>query len=227
MAVKHVEIDQVREDQPRRIIAAAPRGAFPFRPVIFRGDIIFDPAPVVNVVNFADAENGHASRGQHVQHHGLGRIDRIVMPPRGTREISGRAGKGARDDAAHAVGTVEHVPRDFAHAVKFGDRNHLFVRGDLKNAVARGVHDREPGAHMLGAQLFQNFRAAGGLISERRASDGALEPLDQFARKSVRVNGKGAVEPDAGHLPMPGSGVLAGRARRAFAEICGGRLDRI
>ena len=36
-------------------------------------------------------------------------------------------------------GPVEQLARDFAHAVELGDGNHVLVRGDLKNAVARRV----------------------------------------------------------------------------------------
>src|SRR5215470_1352151 len=40
------------------------------------------------------------------------------------------------------------------------------------------------------------------------------------------VDGEGLAEPDAGHLPMAGGGVLAWRVRRAFAESAGGRSGR-
>src|SRR6202035_4515810 len=98
--------------------------------------------------------------------------------------MSGRAGERASDDAAHAVRSIEQFPRDFAHAVEFGDRDHLFVRGDLKDAVAGGVHDRLAGAKVLFTEFFDDFRSGGGLVSDGFAADLALEFFDDFWRES-------------------------------------------
>ena len=38
--------------------------------------------------------------------------------------------------APDAVLPVEQVPRRFAHAIKFSEGNHVFMRGNLKDAVA-------------------------------------------------------------------------------------------
>ena len=44
--------------------------------------------------------------------------------------------------------------------------------------------------------------------------------------KPCLIDRKRLIEPDAGHLPMARGGVLARRARGAFAEIARGRLRR-
>ncbi len=93
-----------------------------------------------------------------------------------------------------------------------------------KHAVSRGVHDRVARAHVLLAQLLENFRAAGRLIADRFASDGALKCVHQILRKAVLVDRKGLVQPDAGHLPMARGGVLPRRVRGALAEATSWRL---
>ena len=102
-------------------------------------------------MNFAYAEDGGFVFGQDVEEHGLGRLDGVIVAAFGAAKISWRAGEGARDHTAYAVGAVEKFSGDFAHAVELGDGDHVFVRGDLEDAVAGGVHDRVAGAHVFRA----------------------------------------------------------------------------
>ena len=122
--------------------------------VIFCGDVIVYAAGVVDVVNFADAEDGGFVFGQDVEEHGLWRLDGVIVAAFGAAKISWRAGEGARDYSAYAIGAVEQFSGDFAHAIEFGDGDHIFVRGDLEDAVAGGVDDRVAGAHVFCAQFF-------------------------------------------------------------------------
>ena len=45
------------------------------------------------------------------------------------------------------------------------------MRGDLKNAVAGRVDDWKSGTNVFFAQLFENFRARSGLVSDRFAAN--------------------------------------------------------
>src|SRR5208283_60327 len=111
-------------------------------------------AGVVDVVNFAYAENGGFIFGQDVEEHGLRRLDGVIVAAFGAAEISSRAGEGAGDYSANAIGAVEKFSGDFADAIKIGDRDYVFVRGDLENAVAGGVNDGVAGAHVFCAELL-------------------------------------------------------------------------
>ena len=111
-------------------------------------------------------KTGTPSVGEHVEQHRFRRVDGVIVAALGPAEVSRRAGERPGNDAADAIRPVQHFSGDFAHAVKLGDRDHVFVGGDLEDAVARGVDDREAGAHVLLAQLLENFRAAGRLIAE-------------------------------------------------------------
>ena len=77
------------------------------------------------------------------------RLDGIIVAAFGAAKISWGPGEGARDHTAYEVGAVEKFSGDFAHAVELGDGDHVFVRGDLEDAVARGVDDGVAGAHVL------------------------------------------------------------------------------
>ncbi len=59
-----------------------------------------------------------------------------------------------------------------------------------------------------------------GLLPSSLAADLFFEFGDDLGWESVRVNGKCLRQPDAGHLPMPGGGVLAGRVSGSFSEGC-------
>jgi len=218
VAVEHVEIHEIGEDEAGGAVAESGVEFFHAVGVVFRGDVVRDAAAVVDVVDFADAEDGDAAVGENVEQHGAGRLDDVVVTALGAAEIAGSAKKRSRDDAADAMRAVEQFASELAHAVKLGDGNDLFVRGDLEYAVAGGVDDGAAGANVLFAKLFDDFGAGGGLIAERLAADGFFESGDEVGGETVGINRKGLVEPDASHFPMAGGGVLPRRASGAFAE---------
>ena len=185
--------------------------------VVLRGDVAVDAAAIVDIVNFADAEDRNFPLDEHVHQHRARRLDRVIVAALGAPKISRRARERPGNHAAHFVRPVEHFPGNFAHAVQLGDGDHVFVRRDLEYAVARGVNDREARSNVFLAQFLDDFGSGGGLVADRLAADGAFELFDQFARKTVLVNGKCLRQPDSGHLPVPCGRVLARRMRGAFA----------
>ncbi len=80
--------------------------------------------------------------------------------------VGGGAHKGPGDDAPHGVGAGEHFAGDVAQLVQAFQGDDGFVGGDLKHAVAGGVHDGLAGAQMFFAQLHQNLGAGGGLVAQ-------------------------------------------------------------
>jgi hypothetical protein len=87
-------------------------------------------------VNLPYPEDGDFALSQHVQQHRLRRINRIVMPSGGAHKTAGSSGERPGNHAPDAMPAVEQLPRYLTHAVKFGDGDYLFMRGDLKDAVA-------------------------------------------------------------------------------------------
>src|SRR5713226_1945733 len=135
MAEEHVEIHEVGKDQTGGTVTK--RGAEFLHAVgiALCGDVLFDSAAVVDVVNLSNAEHRNILFQENVEEHGLRRFDGIVMAALGAFEISRRAEKGPRNDASDAMRPIEQLPRDLAHAVKLGDGNHFLVRRDLEHAV--------------------------------------------------------------------------------------------
>ena len=150
----------------------------------------------------------------------LGRVHGIVVAARRARKVSRWTREGPRNDAADAMRPIQQFSRNLAHPVQLGDGNHIFVRGDLKNAVARGVDDGLAGAHMLVAQFLDDFGAGSRLVAESLASDLLFEFSDELRRETLADKPERPGQPDAGHLPMPGGGVFAGRVRGAFSVGC-------
>src|SRR6266478_580796 len=217
MPVEHVEIHKVRKNEASALVSEYhPQLPHAIRVVLGR-DVALDAPAVVDVVNLADAEDWHLVLYQHIQQHGTRRLDRIIVAALGAPEISWRAGEGTRDDPADFVRSVEQFARDLAHAVKLRDGDHVFVRRNLEYAVARSVNNREPRAHMLLAQFFDDLGAGGGLVADRFAANLALEPLDQLARETLFVDRKRLGQPNARHFPMPGGCVLPRRMRCTLA----------
>ena len=150
----------------------------------------------------------------------------VIVAVGGARETAGRADERPRDHAAHFVRSAQDLARRLADLVEFPQRDDFFVRGDLEDAVGRGVDDRRAGAHVLLAQFLDDLGAGGGLVAERAAADAALEFVHDLGREAVRIERKRLVQMDADHFPVAGGRVLAGRRQRAAAVGAGGRAGR-
>src|SRR5580692_5868926 len=188
MPVEHIEIDEIGEDEAGLLLGERGVQFLHAVRVVFGLDVIGNAPAVVDVMNFADAENWNFLFDEHIHQHRARRLNRVIVAALGAAEISWRSGEWPGDHAAHFIRPDQHFARDFAHAVKLGDGNYVFMRGNLKNAVARGVNDREARSNVFLAQLFDDFRSGSRLVADRLAADGAFELLDQFAWKPVLVN---------------------------------------
>ncbi len=141
------------------------------------------------------------------------------MAALGAPEISRSSGERPGNYSAHFVRPVQHLAGNFAHAVQLGDRDHVFVRGNLKYAVARRVDDGKTRSNVLLAQFLDDFSSRGGLIANRFPANGAFELFDQLLRgKTVLVNRERLRQPDVPAIsPVPRGRVFAGRMRGALA----------
>jgi hypothetical protein len=81
------------------------------------------------------------------------------VPVRRARERAGRADERAGDHTADAHAAADDLERFFADPVLLVEGNHVFVRGNLKDAVGGGVDDRLPGPDVLRAQPLNDLRA--------------------------------------------------------------------
>src|SRR6266851_1528061 len=217
VAIQHVEIHQIAKNESA--LAFANRGCHFLHAVgvAVRRDVLFDSAAIVNVMNLANSENANFALRENIHQHRLRRIHGIIVPPRGPHEVSRRSRKRPRDHASHAVRPIQQFPCDFAHAVEFSDWDHLFMRGDLKHAVARRVHDWLARSYVLLAQFLDDLRAGSRLVSNRLPANLFLELFDQFLRESVFVNRERLLQPHSRHFPVSCRRIFPGRARRSLA----------
>src|SRR5580700_610739 len=127
MTVEHVEIDEIREDQTF--------GALSYRfgelrhsiGVVLGSDVVVDATTVIDVVNLAHAEDWRFALGENVKQQWLGRLDGVIMTPLSALKVTRWAGKRSRNYASHAIGSIENLPRDFAHAIQLGDGDDVFM----------------------------------------------------------------------------------------------------
>src|SRR5579862_6861673 len=151
MAVEHVEVDEIGEDETGGAGGHRVENFGHAVGIIFGSDVVADAAAVVDVVNFADAEDGDAAFFEDVEEHGARRFDGVVVTAFGAAEISGLADERAGDYATDAMRTIENAAGDFAHFIKLGNGDDVFVGGNLEDAVARSVDDGKAGAHVFSA----------------------------------------------------------------------------
>ncbi len=134
---------------------------------------------------------------------------RVVLAVGGPAEGARHPQEGPSDDPVDLEGRHEHRPGPLAPVVEGAERHDLLVSGDLEDRVGRGVEDRAPGPHVLGAEPVDDLGARGRDVAEWFATGDRGERLDQLARKTVRKRRKGHLRSDTGHLPMTRDRVLA------------------
>src|SRR5882762_6817720 len=217
MPIQHVEIHQVAEDQSVRPLVHRGRQFLHSVGVRNSRDVALHASPVINVVDLSDSENRHLLLRQHIHQHRFRRLYCIIMAPRRSHKMSRSSCEWPRDHPPHAMRTIQNFPRYFAHFIKLRNRHNRFVGGNLENAVARRVHNRLPGTHVLFAQLLDNFRSRGRLIPNRFLANPPLKFLNHFRRKSVFVHRKRLLQPHSRHLPMS--------CRRIFSRRMGRTLS--
>src|SRR6266478_5223265 len=91
------------------------------------------------------------------------------------------------------------------------------MRGDLKHAVARRVHNRLSRPYVLFTQFLDDLRSRRRLVSDRLSADPLLELFNQFFRESVFVNGERLLQPHSRHFPMSRRRIFSRRERRALS----------
>lgn len=135
------------------------------------------------------------------------------MPVARAPEISNRAEERSRDHTTNSV-VVGKLSCVRADPIKFLDRDHRLMGGNLQDGISRRVKNRAPGARMFLAELVQDVGATARVVAEKFPTRRARDLPDEFIRK--RCEGRERfVEDGARQFPMPGRGVLS---RRAFAH---------
>ena len=223
VAVEHVEIHQVDEQQPRAVRLQRRQRLGDAVGVALGLDVVRHALPAVDVVNLPDAEGEHARLLQPRHQQRLGRIDGVVVAAHGAPEAAGLPLERPRNHPPHLMRRRQQVARGLAHAVELFHRNNLFVRGNLEDAVGGGVHNRRAGLHVLRAQLFDDLRPARRFVAQRLAAHRPLELFHHLGRKTVGIGRKGFLHVQARHLPVAGGGVFAGRGQRRLA-VGGSRM---
>src|SRR5436190_9684962 len=230
MTELRIEIDEVRENErcirlPDQIDRLA--HAIGIR---LGADLAVDAHAIEDVGDFAEADDLLTCFVNALDDRLASRPNRKILAIRGALEMSlARADKRPGDDATHVVLAAHHLARDRADAPQLLDRNHFFVRRDLKHGVGGRVDDRRAGAHVLLAELVEDHRSRRGLVSQRLASDASFVFGDDLARKALRIRSKRILHDQSHHFPMPRGRVfprthLGHTPERAARRLVAGRL---
>ena len=221
VTVERIEVHQVGEDQAAFLCRHQRRDAIHAVGVTLGGMRFGDPLTGKQVGDLPHRRDVMAG-GDHAIEQGLGdRWHGVVVTIRRARERAGQADERPRDHAPESQSANGEVIRRVAPFVELGHRHNGLVRGDLKHAVGRGVDDRKPGRHVLGAQVIDDRGTRGHHIADRRAANARFEGLDQFRGEPLRKGRERALEHNPHQLPMAGDRILAGRSFRHAAERAG------
>ena len=68
--------------------------------------------------------------------------------------------------AAHFERPAQNLACGFADLVLLPYRDHFLMRGDLEDAVGRGVNNRRTGAHVLRAEFRDDLGAGRRLVAD-------------------------------------------------------------
>jgi len=189
VAVEHVEIDQIGEDQ------AARAGLRQFHNLLLRcvGGVgvkrACQAAMGKNIFDFTNAGDRHARRLQAVEHGRLGQGIGIVAAVFGALEGAGPAHKRTGNHPPDLVRIAERAG-GFASAVQFAQGDYFLMGRDLKNRIGAGINDPGAFAHLARAQFLDDRGAAGGPVADEAPPGAGLESRHQFRREGRRAFGK-------------------------------------
>ena len=211
VAVQHVKIHQIHKGQSLEIPVGQFQRDLQSLGVAGGADGLANAAARENVINFAHTDGGLARRLNGVQHGGRGRHKAVIVAAGRAGEIRRAAAhKGPGDDAPHAPGSGEQLPRLFADLIQLFHGNQLLVGGDLEHAVRRGVHDEFAGFQVLLAVIPEHLRAGIGPVAQHLIAGFGGEGIQQFLRESLREGGQRLRAEQTRDLPVADGGILAG-----------------
>src|SRR6266404_9222496 len=125
------------------------------------------------------------------------------MPIFSAIERTGLAQERPRNDSSNLVFAIEYAPCDLANLIKPIERNHFFMRSNLKNRVGGSVDNRLAGFDVFLAKLLDDFSSRSRNVAKNSRHAGFTNKAiqDRFW-KPVGISRKGFFENDACHLPM-------------------------
>ena len=211
VSVDHIEVHEVDKGKAVKIAVEQRHGLLHAVRIARRFDGIGHALPRENIIDLADRDHIKPRVLQEVERGLVRRHERKVVAARGALERV-FALKRARNDAPDAVLALADFARQLAVAVQLLDRHNALVRGDLQNAVRRGVNNQLAGPDVFPAVVGDDLRAGIGLVAEDAAPPCGREFLQKLLRKTVREGGHWLLRNDAAHLPVSDDGILAAGA---------------
>ena len=153
VAIHHVELDQVAEDDATRRAPQELHRRGDGRIVVQRVRGGRNRAAGEDLRDLANALHLQTGAGGEIKEMRGGGRQRPV-PPRLVIACVVPAGarKRAGDDASDGVLAAEQLTRELTDAVELGQRHHVLVGCDLEDGVGRSVDDELARAHVLVAQ---------------------------------------------------------------------------
>ena len=224
MAVEHVEVDEVGEDQAPAALVQHVEHRLEDGPVVPGLDLPGEAALPENARHLADGEGRDPSLRTPIRQRRPGWRECDVLAGFGPDIGAGRAHEGARDHAGDAP-----PPRDLerlrAEGVQLRDRKDVLVRRHLEHAVGARVDDGPARAYVLLTQTGNHLGAAGYFVPQPAEARLRDEGIEQVRRERVEVGGKGLLHAYPCELPVPCDGVLAGPRRGEATETRRGLHD--
>src|SRR4029079_11876389 len=104
--------------------------------------------------DFSHRRDGKPRRFYDIKKRLFRRVNRIILSRFCAAKIARLANEWPRNHAPDFILARQQPARDKTPFVKLIERRHLFVSGDLKNAVGGGVDDGPSGFDVFFAKLF-------------------------------------------------------------------------
>ena len=208
VAVEHVEVHQVGEDEAARAVGDEPLRGGDARLVVLGVVHQVDTSVAEDVLDLADGHHGEALGVEAVQDGVLKGRDGVILPVLGADVLPVLFRKGTGDDPAHQVFALQHLPGDLADAIELLKGDDLFAGGHLEHAVGGGVNYGLAGRYVLVAQALDDLGAAGYLVAQGAPADLRLELVHEDLGEAVGEGLEGGLLDEARHLPVTAGGVL-------------------
>ena len=226
--IRHVEIDEVDEAQPREVLLLNAKCLFHTVGVaLVDTRAARDAAPREDVADLADGDDLMPLPHERIHHRIARRVEGEVVTMCCTLVVRIAADVRPCNDASDTVLALHDLACHTAVAIETLDGNIGLVCRDLQHAVRRRVDDEPARLLLLAPVVVNDLRAGVGLVAEdflpvaRRR-----EPLEDFRRESVRICWHGLLGDDACDFPVSDRRVLAARelpqpCKSTDGAVCG------
>src|SRR5262245_18796186 len=208
VTVQHVKIDKVNKNQSFACLFQCLDGLIKASAIVTSRQLLRGASMAKDRSDLANRHYFKTGGFHSVQHGGVRRFYRIVPAGFCSAKCARCPDKRPCNNPAYLIRAGQEPARRLAPSIELCHRNDFFVGRYLKHAVGRRVDYRPAGPDVFLTQFLYYLSSRGSFVSKNLPAYSLFESLDDMGGEPLRVRGKGLLDYQPAHFPMPGRRVF-------------------